>query len=182
MEGDSRMAEDRMTPELNKADPVRNDPRRAEAMPAGWIGKLAEIFARLALGAAFLSAVADRFGFWGVPGKPGVAWGDFQHFTHYAGMVNSFLPARVIPAVAWAATVAETTLGLGLILGIYKRVVNIASAVLLLMFALAMTVSFGIKAPLDASVFTASAAAFLLFATQDRHAKPAGAGSNAGFG
>jgi uncharacterized membrane protein YphA (DoxX/SURF4 family) len=122
----------------------------------------------VALGASFLSAVADRFGLWGAPGKPGVAWGDFQHFTQYAGMVNSFLPARVIPAVAWAATIAETTFGLGLVLGIYKWVMTLGSAVLLLMFALAMSISFGIKAPLDYSVFSASAAAFLLFAMQKR--------------
>jgi len=125
----------------------------------------------VALGAAFLSAVADRFGLWGAPGKPGVAWGDFQHFTQYAGMVNSFLPSRVIPAVAWAATIAETTLGLGLVLGIYKRVMTLGSAALLLMFALAMSMSFGIKAPLDYSVFSASGTAFLLFAMQNGQAK-----------
>jgi uncharacterized membrane protein YphA (DoxX/SURF4 family) len=97
-----------------------------------------------------------------------VAWGDFQHFVHYAGMVNSFLPARVIPAVAGMATIAETTFGLGLVLGIYRRYVALGSAVLLLLFALAMTVSFGVKAALDYSVFTASAAAFLVFATQSK--------------
>ena len=31
---------------------------------------------RVALAAGFLSAVADRFGLWGMPGTPGVAWGD----------------------------------------------------------------------------------------------------------
>jgi putative oxidoreductase len=122
-----------------------------------------KVFARLALGTAFLSSVADRFGLWGAFGKQGVSWGDFQHFTAYTGMVNSFLPARVIPGVALAATVAETVLGLGLLTGIYKRYVTIGSATLLLLFALAMTVSFGVKAAIDYSVFTASSAAFLLF-------------------
>ena len=128
--------------------------------------RYAALYVRVALGAAFLSAVADRFGLWGAYGKPNVAWGDFQHFAQYVGMVNSFLPARVVPALAWMATVAETTFGLGLILGIYKQATAIGSALLLLMFALAMTISFGIKAPLDYSVFTASAAAVLLFALQ----------------
>ena len=127
------------------------------------IRNFSKVFARLALGTAFLSSVADRFGLWGAYGKQGVSWGDFQHFSAYAGMVNSFLPARVIPGVAWAATVAETVLGLGLLLGIYKRSVTIASATLLLLFALAMTASFGVKAAIDYSVFTASSAAFLLF-------------------
>lgn len=135
--------------------------------PVSALLRLAEVYARIALGAAFLSAVADRFGLWGAYGKPHVAWGDFGHFTQYAAMVNSFLPARIIPAVAWMATVAETVFGLGLILGIYKRVMTLGSAVLLLLFALAMAISFGIKAPLDYSVFGASAAAFLLFALQE---------------
>jgi uncharacterized membrane protein YphA (DoxX/SURF4 family) len=139
-----------------------------EAKLTGGVLRFAETYARIALGAAFLSAVADRFGLWGPPGKQGVAWGDFAHFTRYAGMVNSFLPARLIPAVAWLATIAETVFGLALILGIYKRSVTLGSAILLLLFASAMTISFGIKAPLDYSVFGASAAAFLLFAIQQR--------------
>jgi len=142
-------------------------PERTKAKSARWLRKFAEVYLRMALGAAFLSALADRFGLWGRPGKPGVAWGDFEHFTQYAAMVNSFLPARVIPAVAWAATIAESAFGLGLILGVYKRAVALGAAILLLLFASAMTTSFGIKAPLDYSVFGASSAAFLLFVIQE---------------
>jgi putative oxidoreductase len=152
--------------ESTENEPMKRAPARTETKSANRIMKFAEVYGRMALGAAFLSAVADRFGLWGPYGKHGVAWGDFAHFTQYAGMVNSFLPARIIPLVAWLATIAETTFGLGLILGIYKRVMTLGSAVLLLLFALAMTISFGIKAPLDYSVFSASAAAFLLFAIQ----------------
>jgi uncharacterized membrane protein YphA (DoxX/SURF4 family) len=126
--------------------------------------RLAEVSARLALGSAFLSSVADRFGFWGSFGSKNVSWGDFAHFVQYTGMVNSFLPARMIPALAWMATIAETAFGLCLILGIYRRVVTIASVVLLLMFALAMSVSFGVKPAIDYGVFTAASAAFLLVA------------------
>jgi uncharacterized membrane protein YphA (DoxX/SURF4 family) len=126
--------------------------------------KLAELYVRLALGVAFLSAVADRFGLWGPYGHKNVDWGDFSHFVAYTARVNSFLPAAVIPAVAWIATVAETALGLCLILGIFRRVVALGSAALLLLFALSMAISFGLKSPLDYSVFAASAAAFLLFA------------------
>jgi uncharacterized membrane protein YphA (DoxX/SURF4 family) len=152
--------------ESTENEPTKRASARTETKSASRITKFAEVYARMALGAAFLSAVADRFGLWGPPGKQGVAWGDFAHFTQYAGKVNSFLPARVIPALAWIATVCEATFGLGLILGIYKRAVTLGSAMLLLLFALAMTISFGIKAPLDYSVFGASAAAFLLFAIQ----------------
>ena len=152
---------------LVEHQPAYGASERTKAKSARWLRKFAEVYLRMALGAAFLSALADRFGLWGPPGKPGVAWGDFAHFTQYAAMVNSFLPAGVIPAVAWAATVAETTFALALILGIYKRVVTLGAAMLLLLFASAMTISFGIKAPLDYSVFGASAGAFLLFVIQE---------------
>jgi uncharacterized membrane protein YphA (DoxX/SURF4 family) len=156
----------KLTVDPQVADRTQDQSPQVKRKVAARVTRYAALYVRVALGAAFLSAVADRFGFWGASGKPNVAWGDFQHFTQYAGMVNSFLPARVIPVLAWMATIAETTFGLGLILGIYKQAMAIGSAILLLMFALAMSISFGIKAPLDYSVFTASAAAFLLFATQ----------------
>jgi hypothetical protein len=38
----------------------------------------AVLYARMALGAAFLSAVADRFGLWGKYG----GWGNFANFEH----------------------------------------------------------------------------------------------------
>src|ERR1700723_3540843 len=52
-----------------------------------------------------------------------------------------------------------------LLVGYWLRWVGYASAVLLLLFALGMTFAYGVKAPLDYSVFSASAAAFLVGAT-----------------
>lgn len=115
-------------------------------------------YARIALGTAFLSGIADRFGLW----SPDVGYGDFAHFVQYTARVNSFMPAASIPFLAWSATVAELVLGLFLILGILPRRTAWASAVLLLLFGTAMAISFGIKSPLDYSVFSASAAAALL--------------------
>jgi uncharacterized membrane protein YphA (DoxX/SURF4 family) len=122
----------------------------------------AQVFARLALSAGFLAAVADRFGFWGPYGSRNASWGDFAHFVGYTAQVNSFLPASWAPFLALAATVAELVLGLALVLGIWLRVTATASAILLLIFGSAMAVSFGIKQPLNYSVFSAAAAAFLL--------------------
>jgi putative oxidoreductase len=79
------------------------------------------------------------------------------------------MPARLIPLVGWASTVAEVGLALALLIGWKLRWVSLASALLLLSFAATMTVAFGPKAPLDFSVFTAAAAAFLLFAVQPGH-------------
>ena len=47
----------------------------------------AQWFRRLALAAGFLSAVADRFGLWGPPGAPNVAWGEWQPFVAQAEVV-----------------------------------------------------------------------------------------------
>lgn len=116
------------------------------------------VYARLALGAAFLSGIASRFGLWG----KGVGYGDFAHFEAYTAQVNAFMPARTIPFLAWSATVAELVLGLALVIGFKPRWTALASAGLLAVFGLAMAISFGPKEPLDYSVFTASACALLL--------------------
>jgi uncharacterized membrane protein YphA (DoxX/SURF4 family) len=76
--------------------------------------------------------------------------------------VNAFMPAAVIPFLAWAATVAETSLGIALIAGFQLRRVALASAALLAVFGTAMAISLGPKSPLDYSVFSASAGALLL--------------------
>jgi putative oxidoreductase len=116
------------------------------------------LYARIALGGAFLSAVAGRFGLWD-------RTLDLQHFANfmeYTAEVNSFMPKTAIPYLAWAATVCETSLGVLLILGLWPRWVSLASAILLAMFATAMAISFGLKSPMDYSVYSASGAAVLL--------------------
>ncbi|HEY1741806.1 MAG TPA: DoxX family protein [Granulicella sp.] len=120
------------------------------------------VFLRLALAISFLSAVADRFGLWGKHGEPHVAWGDFSHFILYTQRLTSIFPVSFVPALAWTATLAETILGLALLVGWRTRFAALLSGVLLLVFAISMTCGLGIKAPLDFSVFTASAGAFLL--------------------
>lgn len=130
-----------------------------------WSG-YATIYLRLALGIAFLSAVADRFGIWGYPGAPHVAWGNFHNFLIYAGKLNPWFPATWVPAVGWIATLCEIAFGIALILGFHTRVAAFLSGLLTLAFALGMAFGLAIKAPLDYSVFTASAASFLLASMQ----------------
>ena len=72
------------------------------------------------------------------------------------------MPNSLAPVLAVISTAAEGLLGIALILGIFRRPLAIASAVLFALFAGAMTLSFGIKAPLDYSVFVDFAAAFIL--------------------
>jgi uncharacterized membrane protein YphA (DoxX/SURF4 family) len=126
------------------------------------IRRVLSTFARVALGAGFLSAVADRFGLWGAAGARHVAWGDFAHFLTYTQTVNPWLPARWIPALGWFVTISEIALGVALIAGVSRRLVAALSGALLLAFALGMTIGTGVKTALDASVFAAAAGAFLL--------------------
>lgn len=115
---------------------------------------------RLALASAFLSAVADRFGIWGVPGEKLVAWGNFQNFISYTGHLNPWLPKSLVPVMAWAATILEILFAIFLIVNIRIVVIAFLSGVLLLLFALAMSWTDGLKSPLNFSVFSASFASF----------------------
>ncbi|MEO8799010.1 MAG: hypothetical protein ABI551_14065 [Polyangiaceae bacterium] len=119
-------------------------------------------FARVALCASFVSAVADRFGYWGPPGAHGVAWGDFQHFTAYTAVLNPFVPDSLILPLAAFATLAELGLGVLLLVGWLSRPVAVAAGCLLVVFMLSMSATVGVKAPLDYSVLSAAAAAFEL--------------------
>src|SRR5437016_14526688 len=96
---------------------------------------VAAVFLRLALAAGFLSAVADRFGLWGPPGTPGVGWGGFDPFLAYTGRLLWFLPAGLVPAAGWTATLLEAALAVGLLAGVRLRAVALASGVPLAGFA-----------------------------------------------
>ncbi len=133
------------------------DHARSEMSTRNW-EQFGILYTRVALAAAFLSAVASRFGLW----DGTLDLKHFARFMQYAAQVNSFLPPSVIPFVAWGATVAETSLGVLLLVGLWPRWVALASAVLLALFGTAMAISFGLQSPLDYSVFSASGAAVLL--------------------
>src|SRR3954466_10058975 len=85
--------------------------------------EIVRLFARFALGASFLSAVADRFGLWGPFGAKNVSWGTFAHFVDYTGAVMSVFPSSLAVSFAWAATVAETLFGILLVVGFKTRTV-----------------------------------------------------------
>ena len=116
---------------------------------------IAALILRLALGVPYFLQSQIGLEFGELPGAATVAWGDWTHFVAYTAKVNSFLPSALAPALAIVATAAEALLGITLILGIFRRPVAFASAALFALFAVAMTVSFGVKAPLNFSVFVA---------------------------
>lgn len=125
-----------------------------------------KLFLRLALSTAFLSAVADRFGLW--PASHSV-WGSWEAFLTFTQQINPWLPSEIIPYMGGFATFLEVVLGLFLLLGISTEKSAIVSGFLLLLFALSMTFSLGIKSAFDYSVFTASAAAFALSTFKEKY-------------
>ncbi len=129
--------------------------------------KLASVYLRAAIGSAYLWEVADRIGLLGANGKPHVGWGDWAHFLDYAQKVMAFLPNGVVPAFAVLASIGEAVFGALLLIGLFTRMAAIGSGILSLLFALSMAVSFGIESPLGYSVFTLSAASFLLSTLPD---------------
>lgn len=114
---------------------------------------------RLALSTAFLSAVADRFGMWS---KVVSVWGNWDSFLEYTQFINPWLPEALIPTIGILATGAEIIFAIFLIIGFKTEQKAKWSGFLLLIFALSMTFSSGIKGAFDYSVYTASAAAFAL--------------------
>src|SRR5438094_1015521 len=92
-----------------------------------WL-RWAALCARIALGAAFLSGIADRFGLY--RGR-NVGYGDFAGFVRYTAKVNSFMPPSAIPFLAWAATITEFFFGIALILVIWRVWVALVGVVLL---------------------------------------------------
>lgn len=121
--------------------------------------RVIKLFLRLAISAGFLSASADRFGLWPTNVS---AWGNWENFLSYTQMLNPWIPSSLISTVAIVATAAEIIFALFLLIGFKTELVARLSGILLLLFALSMTFSTGIKGAFDYSVFTASAAAFAL--------------------
>ncbi|MBB6369031.1 putative membrane protein YphA (DoxX/SURF4 family) [Chryseobacterium shigense] len=117
-----------------------------------------QLFLRLALSVTMLSAVADRFGFWGKDS----AWGNWENFENYTQKLTFFLPESLSVFSAYTATFFEILFPLMLLAGWKTRIAACGAGFLLLVFALSMTIALGCKAPLDYSVWVGSAAAFLL--------------------
>src|SRR5713226_589300 len=144
--------------------PLAAEKRVDRSERSATVKKILMLYARLAIAAGFLSSVADRFGLWGPAGSAKVAWGDWKSFVAYTAVLSFFLPRWSPPILAVVVTIAETSLGILLILGLWQRATAALSATLLCSFAVAMSVALGLKTPLDYSVYSAAAAAAMVFA------------------
>lgn len=121
--------------------------------------KIVKLFLRMAISFGFISAVADRFGYW----APEVSvWGNWDNFLSYTALVNPWFPNSIIPTIGVLATASEIIFAICLIVGFKTELVAKLSGVLLLIFALSMSLSVGIKSAFDYSVFMGAGAAFAL--------------------
>lgn len=128
--------------------------------------KIVKLFLRFGIGVGFLSAVADRLEFWP---EAISAWGNWDSFLDYTAVINPWVPETIIPTMGFIATLAEALFGLCLLLGFKTEFVAKLSGYLMLVFALAITFSSGIKGAFDYSVFAASGAAFALGLLSDKY-------------
>ena len=112
---------------------------------------------RFSLAAAFLSAVADRFGWWEPFGQG--SWGSMGRFADYTHQLVPFASGWLLTVIVWVATATEATLGVLLIAGWWPKIVGAATCLVLILFGTAMAVSLGIEAPLSYSVVSAASAA-----------------------
>ena len=127
--------------------------------------RITKLFLRLAISLSFLSAVADRFGMWSAQYS---SWGNWDNFLAYTKMINPWLPDSLISTAGAVATGAEIILAICLMVGFKTELVAKLSGALLMLFALSMTFSTGIKGAFDYSVFSASAGAFALALLKDK--------------
>ncbi len=121
--------------------------------------KIVEWFLRLAISAGFLSAVADRLGYYP---KAISVWGNWENFIAYTKTLNPYFSDGLIPVLGYTATILEIIFGILLLIPYKTTWVAKGSGFLVLLFAFAMITSIGFKAPLDYSVFCVAGAAFAL--------------------
>lgn len=128
------------------------------------LSNFSQLFLRVAISASYLSAVADRFGLWGLLDNASVSWGNWQNFVAYSNSLNAFLSPQLGEIAAIIATALEIIIPVMLLIGYQTKLAALCSAALLTAFGLTMTISLGIKPPLDYSVFTGIGASLLLAA------------------
>lgn len=128
--------------------------------------RLIKLFLRLSISVGFLSAVADRFGWWSTEVS---TWGNWDSFIDYTRLINPWFPNGLISIVGAIATGAEILFAFLLIIGLKTEFIARLSGFLLLAFGLSMTFSTGIKGAFDYSVFSASAASFALSLMKEKY-------------
>ena len=121
-----------------------------------------QLLLRIALGVGFITPVLDRLGFLGSFGGRNIEWGNWDNFINYTGTLMPFLAKPVVNVMGILATIAETVIGISLIIGFKTRLAAIGSFLLTLIFASMMSIFLGLKLPINFATFTVCTASLLL--------------------
>ncbi|AUI66003.1 MULTISPECIES: DoxX family membrane protein [Glaesserella] len=124
-----------------------------------------KLFLRFSVATSMISAIADRFNLWS---PEMTVWGTMDAFIQYATPAMFYIPDPLMPAAAWFATIVELIAAITLLLGFKTELSAKISGIVLAVFALSMTFSFGIKSVFDYSVFNATAAAFSILLIKEK--------------
>ena len=124
--------------------------------------KIPQLLLRIALGVGFLVPVLDRLGYLGPLGTKNVEWGNWSNFIDFTGTLMPFLEKPVVNIMGGIASIVEIAIGILLIIGFKTRIMAIGSCLLTLVFASAMTIFLGLKAPINYAVFPVCTASLLL--------------------
>ncbi|MBC8944373.1 MULTISPECIES: MauE/DoxX family redox-associated membrane protein [Xenorhabdus] len=125
--------------------------------------RYAMLIARYSLSIAFLVAVADRLGFHSGYGEEQITWGNFTVFLDVVKRLNPWAPDFMIPILGWGVTLLEIILPICLMVGFKIKESALISAILLLIFAIAMATTGLLKSVFDYSVLSAFSCALLLY-------------------
>ena len=120
-------------------------------------------FAKVSLAISYLSAVFDRFGFWGHFGETGVSWGSMTQFFKHVSTLCPWAPENMIPVIGWVVTVLEALIALAYIINAKNKIINYANIFLLILFIISMSFFQSIKMMINFNVIVCFSTALLIY-------------------
>ena len=120
-------------------------------------------FAKVSLAISYLSAVFDRFGFWGHLGETGVSWGSMTNFFKHVSTLCPWAPESMIPVIGWVITVLEAIIAFCYIINLKNKIINTANIFILILFILSMSLFQSVKMMINFSVMVCCASALLIY-------------------
>ncbi len=120
-------------------------------------------FAKVSLAISYLSAVFDRFGFWGHFGETGVSWGSMTQFFKHVSILCPWAPENIIPVIGWVVTVLEAVIALSYIINANNKFINIANIFILILFIISMSLFQSIKMMINFNVIVCFALSLLIY-------------------
>ena len=120
-------------------------------------------FAKVSLAISYLSAVFDRFGFWGHFGETGVSWGSMTQFFKHVSTLCPWATENMIPVIGWMVTVLEALIALAYIINAKNKIINYANIFLLILFIISMSLFQSIKMMINFNVIVCFSTALLIY-------------------